>query len=279
MENNLQLLHFQITKSCNLRCPFCGQWGNHGFFRNENGVEMTLSDWENVIEQLASFDKKPDVILWGGEPLVSPHFAEIVMLLKQYDFTLGIVTNGVFIDKYANILNTAFKTIYVSIDGGRELHDSIRGTGVFEKVTENLQLLQAERVTIMTVFTPQLDVKPFAEKFKDYNIYLHDMIPFEGQKVEIYHGDIPKNVLYLHHGENAKNKVCLAPYKHLHITWNGEVNFCTDFYDYSIGNVKNENIYDIFTGEKAEVLRNRVRCGGYDNCNHCSWRNNSTFRL
>ena len=38
--NELQLVHFQITRSCNLRCWFCGQWGKQGFLRDDGGKAL-----------------------------------------------------------------------------------------------------------------------------------------------------------------------------------------------------------------------------------------------
>ena len=46
MKKEIRHVHFQITRNCNLRCEFCGQWGKNGFFREASGDEMTFPDTE-----------------------------------------------------------------------------------------------------------------------------------------------------------------------------------------------------------------------------------------
>ena len=131
----LKQVHFQITRNCNLRCAFCGQWGNNGFFSDASGEEMNLDDWKKIIAELKA--DKPTITVWGGEPLVSSCFDEIITELKQNDFKTEIVTNGVLIDKHKKTIQ-AVDTVYLSLDGTRGVHDKIRGKGVFDKVKENM---------------------------------------------------------------------------------------------------------------------------------------------
>lgn len=76
---------------------------------------MTLEDWKKAADSLIrhrlSTGDSPSVILWGGEPLTSPYFREISDYLKQNEFELGIVTNGLLIDKFADTLKNNFKKI------------------------------------------------------------------------------------------------------------------------------------------------------------------------
>ena len=279
MENKLELVHFQITRNCNLRCSFCGQWGRRGVFADSHGQELTLNEWKALAKQLKQITPLPDIILWGGEPLVCRYFDELAEYLYNEGFNLGLVTNATLLDRHIKTVKDCFKRVYLSIDGEKNLHDKIRGEGVFDKVCENMKQLNKDRIMVMTVLTEELNVKSFAEKFRDYTILLHEMIPFEDQKVITYQGEIPENIILKHHGERAENKTCLSPNKHIHINWNGNVTFCTDFYDYSIGNVRNQTLQEIWTGEEADDFRTKIANDGYKNCGHCSWRNNRCFYL
>ena len=58
MERKIEQVHFQITRNCNLRCPFCGQWGKKGFFAGGCGDEMSFGEWESVIKQLEAYREK-----------------------------------------------------------------------------------------------------------------------------------------------------------------------------------------------------------------------------
>lgn len=302
-EKRIELVHFQITKNCNLRCLFCGQWGERGFFASVNGEPVGYDEWLAVAKQLKELNPLPKIMLWGGEPLVCPFFDELAECLFSMGFKLQTVTNGTMIHNHSEVLNRCFERIYVSIDGLKDLHNSIRGEGVFEKVSDNLSLIDKCKVTIMTVATPDLDINEFAEYFSEYQIILQTMIAlreeeilqyktwmkntFDDDATEInsWQGEsyvpevskLPQNVMFLPHGKNTANKFCLSPFRHIHISWNGNLLYCTDFYDFSAGNIREESILDIFHNGKSEKFREEVMRGRCVTCEHCSWKNNRTF--
>ncbi len=317
MPNTLiELVHFQLTKNCNLRCWFCGQWGRKGFFADTEGSEMTFADWKKVIEELKSYTEKPDIMLWGGEPLVYEQFEEIVKLLRQDGFRLGIVSNGVMINEYAALLKEEFCHIYVSVDGTKEIHDKIRGEGVFDKVKENLELLRGTnaKISVMSVLSEEniSNLEDTVEEILKLNcdeIILQEMIALSKEEAEEYKVQMrqmgitteyinswimenpprcdsnaieklcrkyPDKVKHLPHGIGEP---CKSENSHIHIAWNGNLLYCTDFYDFSAGNVKIEKIEDIFNNEKSEKFRRMIGDGKCPTCRHCSWRHSNSFRL
>ncbi len=318
--NGIELVHFQLTKNCNLRCWFCGQWGRKGFFSDAVGSAMTFFDWKNVVAQLCEYRNKsgstPHVMLWGGEPLVYPQFQDVVELLRQNDFPLGIVTNGTNIDKYAEILKKEFRHIYVSIDGTPTIHDSIRGEGVFAKTANNLRLLQGTnaKISIMTVLTEE-NLRALEDTVNALlalpcdEVILQDMIALSQTEVEQYKKGMASigvnaeyieswympspprydkdkiqdfckayggKVQYLPHQSTGQ---CQSAWKHVHIAWNGNVLYCTDFYDFSAGNVKTERLTDILQNEKSKQYRKLIEENRCPTCNHCSWRLSEKFYI
>jgi sulfatase maturation enzyme AslB (radical SAM superfamily) len=327
-DKRLELVHLQLTRSCNLRCWFCGQWGKKGFFADSSGSAMTLDEWEAVIDSLVRYREStgisPDVMLWGGEPLMSPDFEAVTEYLVQKDFALGMVTNGVLLDKHMELCKNAFKRIYVSVDGPKELHDQIRGNGVYDRVAKNLLLLQGgkAKITIMTVISPEVvyvlsELPDILACLKPDEMLLHEMIAltvdeaagyaewlknaFGMEAHEIYSWQInlpadfaqrkkealkkiaartyPFPVRHLPHGEHTASAFCLSPFVHIHIAWNGRVMYCTDFYDFSAGNVKNGDLIDIFGNELSDKFRSEITMGRCVACNHCAWKNNETYLL
>ena len=318
------LVHFQLTRKCNLRCWFCGQWGKKGFFSDAYGTEMCFDDWKKVIGSLMRCRENtgvsPSVILWGGEPLMCPDFDRLAEYLKQNDFETGMVTNGVLLDKHLEVCKSAVSKIYVSIDGTKEIHNNIRGRGVFEKVIENLKLLQHDNVTVMSVLSDALlyNLINFPEVLTEINpklLLLQDMIALSEDEVnqyalwlkssfgmeakEIYSWKqqftqeyfekrdkalkavlkkkYPFPVMYLPHGGNSE--CCRSALKHIHVAWNGNVLYCTDFYDFSAGNVRNGDVIDIFNNELSDKFRKAIKSGGCPACRHCSWVSNKSFNL
>ncbi|MDR0406181.1 MAG: radical SAM protein [Clostridiales bacterium] len=278
-----ELVHFQITRGCNLRCWFCGQWGREGFFSDAKGAEMTLEEWKRVAAPLNP--ACTGVILWGGEPLTSPFFAELAEHLSTRGFPLGLVTNGTLIHRHADLIREKFKTVYVSLDGTREIHDAIRGDGVFDAVCGNLRGLN--NVVINTVVSTELvpviaDFMKLLEQFKPREVLLQQMIPYtsDGGAPDLRRLQLPATPFparVIPHGDAGTP--CRSPFRHAHVTWNGEVMFCTDFYDFSAGNARNGGILEIWQNEEAERFRRRVISGENPNCAHCSWRSCETFEV
>ncbi len=64
---------------------------------------------------------------------------------------------------------------------------------------------------------------------------------------------------------------CDAPFRRVHIRHDGEVGFCTDYFGFSAGSVKNHSLRDIFYGQRAELFRQAVRDNALACCNHCPW--------
>lgn len=89
--------------------------------------------------------------------------------------------------------------------------------------------------------------------------------------------DLPFAVSHILHG--GQDSFCLSPFRHIHIMWDGEVTFCTDFTDFSAGNVKRERLMDLFGGEAATCFREEVRTGKCVTCRHCSWKGRRDYSL
>lgn len=289
---------------------------------------MTLGDWKKAADSLVSYRDasgiSPSVIVWGGEPLTSPYFRQISEYLHKRNFKLGLITNGVLLDKYADTIADMYSKIYVSVDGTRDIHDSIRGEGVYDRVMKNLSLFTSAEteVIIMSVLSAELlgcipEFLDSLEKIKPSQVLLQDMIHMSQGEIDSYtewfkncfnavpseikswnialpenyenekqkalagidYGKYSFDVIHKEHASDGDKRHCLSPFRHVHVAWNGNVLFCTDFYDYSAGNVRDGDIADIFMGNSAEKFRNEILSGNCVTCNHCSWRSNDSFYL
>lgn len=327
-QKELKLVHFQLTRNCNLRCWFCGQWGKKGFFSNASGEAMAFDDWKKVVLDLINYREKsgisPKVMLWGGEPLMYPDFDRITEYLYQKGFEIGMVTNGVLIDKHIDTIKTCIKKIYVSIDGPKDIHNLIRGEGVFEKVLDNLRLLKdtSVEINVMAVLSKDLinELDSFPNEFADLDIkelLLQEMIYLTKEEIENYSTWFEKSfgrkpteiyswemdiddslkkekalavekalkkqhsfkIRYVPHGIFKGEEYCHSAFNHIHVAWNGNVLYCTDFYDFTAGNVKSENVIDIFNNSISEKFRKEISLGNCVTCNHCSWIKNTKFDL
>lgn len=322
MREDLQLVHFQLTRSCNLRCWFCGQWGKQGFFRDDSGVSLELADWLRIAEELSALPKLPSIILWGGEPLMYPHIDALAQNLYAMGFSLGMVTNGTLLHRHLDTCRTCFRQIFVSVDGPEDIHDGIRGKGVFQKVKENLALLQGgnAKISLNTVLTDGVmdrleeTLDAFAA-LQPEEVLLQEMIALDPEEIQSYKTWLAEtfsqqaceiaswegqtrldpdrwekikgvtekredsfSVVYKPHGE-ACGKQCTSPMHHAHVTWKGNVTFCTDYYDFSAGNIREQPLLDIFENPISCRFREEIQKGNCAACGHCSWRSSKEFYL
>jgi MoaA/NifB/PqqE/SkfB family radical SAM enzyme len=132
-----------LTHRCNLRCKMCGQWGDSGVTKHKSGnnitADMSIEELKKVIDDVLS--SRPNITLFGGEPLLHRHAMELIGYIKKRGLHCLMITNGSMLDKKAdNLVDSRLDELNVSIDGGRELHDRIRGMpGLFDRIMSGLQ--------------------------------------------------------------------------------------------------------------------------------------------
>ena len=327
-ERQLELIHLQITGNCNLRCYFCGQWGHEGFFSRAAGTPLSREEWfgfmERLAEMYASAAQKPSVIFWGGEPLCCAFFDEAADYLHGQGFPLGLITNGSLLERHAAVCDRCFCKIYLSVDGPQEIHDKIRGEGIFEKVRRGRERLSSCQITVMSVLTEQTEdnIQELADAlsvFRPDEVILQQQIGLsrreidrykswmrevfgeealyidswkwadeEAEKIKRQRERVEKQVKtvsasfpirFLPHLDSGNPKRCLSPCRHIHVAWNGDLLYCTDFYDFTAGNIRQTAWEDIFCNEKSYLFLQEVRAGRCVTCNHCSWRHSESFGL
>ena len=141
--NRSRFLHVQmdITTRCNLHCVMCAREqyppANH---------DMPLASFERIGGQL--FDKAAVLTLsCGAEPLMSPHFAEALDIVKCYQIPrVEFVTNGTLLNErlIRKIIESDVTTVEVSIDGAQaDTYERIRQGAKFDRVLRNLETLQS----------------------------------------------------------------------------------------------------------------------------------------
>tara|TARA_Y100000590_G_scaffold192502_1_gene218825 strand:- start:42 stop:998 length:957 start_codon:yes stop_codon:yes gene_type:complete len=118
-----------IINVCNLHCDHCYWWTN----RKDNDNELTVEQWKQVIDEKFKKQHVFAVTVVGGEPMMRPDVVEL--FANEFPKRSCVVTNGTFPLK--KIKNLYF--YWVSIDGDKETHNSIRGDNAWEKTRENVE--------------------------------------------------------------------------------------------------------------------------------------------
>jgi len=125
----------------------CGQWGRRGVTKKDDArridSELPLGDLKAIVDDLSLF--RPNITLFGGEPLLHRGCAEIIKYIKQKGMHCLLITNGFFAGDYAaDIVDSGLDELNVSLDGSAELHDAIRGMpGVYSRIVTGLKKIRS----------------------------------------------------------------------------------------------------------------------------------------
>lgn len=137
-------IYIELTRKCNLRCKHCLNSSGH-CVANELTKEEVLS----LIEELYKCGVQ-EIRFTGGEPLLFDGIFEAIQLASQKGLKTSLGTNGTLVTpKVAKKLKeVGLSNAVVSIDGTKEMHDSIRGEGNFDKSMEGLHNLMHEGIDV-----------------------------------------------------------------------------------------------------------------------------------
>ncbi len=122
------LAGFKITNRCNLRCLHCPFW------KRPSPPPLTFSQVKALLRELSLRGIRL-LIIEGGEPFLwkdgERNIHDVVDAARPLFLSVGITTNGTF------PLQINTNTIWVSIDGLRDIHNRIRDNS-FDAVLENV---------------------------------------------------------------------------------------------------------------------------------------------
>lgn len=106
---------------------------------------LSLDDWKRVLDDLASF--KPAIAVTNTEPSLYPDLFPFIDYAHGKGMEVWLTTNGFLLRLQARkILESGLERLQVSIDGPREVHDSIRGVeGVFDHAEEGIKEIMRNR--------------------------------------------------------------------------------------------------------------------------------------
>lgn len=154
---NKQKLKIYIvpTLECNFSCTYCYQiankkvGGKNVVCYNMSGDE--LMDIYMYLKKITLYMEELTIVWYGGEPLL--RIDDIVMFSKhikrdcddnECNLNLGIITNGYLLNKdnVKKLYEAGIKSIYITIDGDRDIHNSRRylkdHQGTFDVILNNV---------------------------------------------------------------------------------------------------------------------------------------------
>ncbi|MDR4509781.1 MAG: radical SAM protein [Candidatus Brocadiaceae bacterium] len=149
-----------ITNRCNLHCKRC-------CFHTRDSVEKPELSDEEWIEKLEHLKETPFPFYqcsWtGGEPLLRRELLEHA--IKYFQSNL-IATNGTI-----ELPDWPDVNFYVSVDGKKDTHDALRGTGTHDRIKKNLNRQELKIIVSMVIHKKNYqEIEYFLEEWKDTGI-------------------------------------------------------------------------------------------------------------
>ena len=173
---NLKEVIFSITNRCNLRCRMC----DIPYGKIE---ELTTGQWKAVIKDASRLGAQT-VVFSGGEPLLREDIFELISFTRGNNLNACVTSNGNLVDEQAarNLKASGVNVVNISIEGTKETHDYLRGTGSFDKAIaalENLRQCKIESTVAATVSRYNYqDLLYVLEVAKDYGATTVRLQPF-----------------------------------------------------------------------------------------------------
>ncbi len=108
-------VHVEIspTNKCNLNCSFCS------YSSRDKQIELNLSELKEIIGICKSLGTKAITISGGGEPLCHPHINDFIQYCKETNIQVGLITNGLLLNKLTSNSLQSLKWCRVSYGDGR----------------------------------------------------------------------------------------------------------------------------------------------------------------
>lgn len=170
-------IYFEMTRACNLACRSCFNASRYplpGELSKAEVLEVNRQAWA-----LGVFE----IRYTGGECTTLPWFPEVVADARRRGFYISMGSNGVYTDAQIDWLVAAgVDWLIVSLDGGAETNDWVRGPGTFERVVYSLRELSRRtsmrlRINMVVARHNLKDIEAVARVAEEYSVEGVNLIP------------------------------------------------------------------------------------------------------
>lgn len=131
----MQEVILSVTSRCNLKCAMCD-------IPLSKTEEVSTAALSRTLDDLKLL-KPHSVVFSGGEPLLRDDIYRLIYKAHENGFRTCLTTNGILVDKdvAVKLKKAGLDIANVSIEGNKETHEAIRGTGSYEKACDALKFL------------------------------------------------------------------------------------------------------------------------------------------
>ena len=270
-------IYIEITKNCNLNCPFCPSVSN----REPN---LTDNSFREIIEKIKGFT---DTIYLHilGEPLTNVLISKYILIAKEHGIKVRITTNGMLLfDKKEELLgHDNLERINISLQSWHYLNN----IQVEKNISNLVSFIKYKKESRPKL---PLSLRFWNDKTNEFiikkNEYLLKKLSDElNLDLNINH---PEDYLLVsfedefiwpsvEHNDNNKFSLCLGGKNQLGILLNGDVVLCC--LDYlgktKLGNIYENSLSDILNGNifQKHLMSLNNKEYHFELCRKCTFRN------
>ena len=133
------MFYYEVTQACDLVCKHCRASAQESSHPQELSTEQS----KQLIDQIASFPRKPHKVLTGGDPLKRPDIYELIRHAREAGLPVALTPSATPLatrDALQKAKEAGVRRLGISLDGAdAETHDSFRGwQGSFERTLQML---------------------------------------------------------------------------------------------------------------------------------------------
>ncbi|GEM_PF-1903212 len=297
-----ELVMISPTDRCNLNCRTCWRGDKEEKFE----VGLSLEKIKEVLDDCERLNVQKIDFTGGGEPFLRDEIFDMIREAKKRKMEVGLTTNTCLLDeeKVRKLVKLNIDEILLSLDGMKETNDFLRGDGVYDDVMKSLGLF--ERVgfegtlgfsvvitsqnyddfmaiaklaedkkidyinfIIMNVWKSNKDLDPRRREEEIMN-ELKAVSSFEDEAGFDTNAD---NILEYGLVGRGPPEFCFAPWDMAFVNASGEMMACctlASYYKNILGNLEDENFYELWTGGKIREFREEIKNGAFqEKCKEC----------
>lgn len=137
---NPLMFYYEVTQACDLQCKHCRASAQHDAAPDELTHEQSLQ----LIEQVSSFPRRPNMCFTGGDPLKRADIFDLLSFAVSKGITTALTPSATPLatfEAFRKAKDAGVSAIGISLDGAdSQTHDSFRGfEGSFAQTMEMLQ--------------------------------------------------------------------------------------------------------------------------------------------
>jgi len=134
------MFYYEVTQACDLVCKHCRASAQEKAAEDELPTELSL----RLIDQVATFPRKPNIVFTGGDPLKRADLFTLIRHAVQQNLTVALTPSATPLatrQAFEEAKQSGVHVFGISLDGPTaEIHDAFRGfEGSFGKTTEMLE--------------------------------------------------------------------------------------------------------------------------------------------